>query len=498
MIFARTAIASLAFIGPVATAQAADIPLKAPPPAPILLPWSGFYFGAHAGYGWSEKQFLDPVPGGGLGATTHPRGALGGLQAGYNYQVNQLVLGIEGDVTWSDMKSNFSCFSFGDQICSARPNWLATVTGRIGYAAGPALFYVKGGVAFTRDELTNLATCAGGQPLGILCNESFLGADVRAGWTAGVGIEYLMTRNWSVKFEYNYMDFGRRSVVFQSDEGNLFSENIRQKVNVVKVGLNYHLDWDAAAPAAAAWAYAPGGKVKSRKVKNNNNNNNNNNDDDEPEQHMTGSLIFDVSKWSYNTAVDALIAPFTDIESSGLRIMLLGGAGLFKYPAEPGSEIKGAYSEGDALIGYSFQGNNYAINLLAGANAQNYMLSRPEPENKVQGTAFGVKVHGDAWVNPTPQILTYADAEYSTAFKTYHVKLKVGRDILNGNDAEKAIFIGPEVVAFGDARFDQWRIGAHITQMKFGKVTVDVSAGFAHDSSVGKGAYTTVEFARQF
>jgi hypothetical protein len=70
---------------------------------------------------------------------------------------------------------------------------------------------------------------------------------------------------------------------------------------------------------------------------------------------------------------------------------------------------------------------------------------------------------------------------------------KYGFDVTNG----KQIFVGPELIAFGDERFNQWRVGTSVTQLKFGKVEVDVSAGFAHDSVVGNGAYTHVEVGAQ-
>jgi hypothetical protein len=97
-------------------------------------------------------------------------------------------------------------------------------------------------------------------------------------------------------------------------------------------------------------------------------------------------------------------------------------------------------------------------------------------------------------VNPTANTLTYGEAEYSTAFRTYYTKAKVGFDISNG----KQIFLGPEVAALGDERSRQWRVGAHLTQMKLGSVQIDFSAGYANDNIVGAGAYSHVELSRNF
>ncbi len=106
---------------------------------------------------------------------------------------------------------------------------------------------------------------------------------------------------------------------------------------------------------------------------------------------------------------------------------------------------------------------------------------------------MGPKIRGDVYINPTSQSVFAGEAEYTTAFQTYWTSAKYGYDVFG-----KGFFIGPEVVAFGDARFDQWRLGAQVTALKFGSVSVDVSAGFAHDNVVGDGAYGHVEMTRSF
>jgi hypothetical protein len=306
----------------------------------------------------------------------------------------------------------------------------------------------------------------------------FFGDQTRPGWLFAVGIEYLFARNWSAKLEYDYMDFGSRSVPLIDGGNGFFTEEIHQKMHVIKVGLNYHFDWGMAAgvpPRAVGYVKAAAPK------------------DDDDAGHVLAFSGFDVSKHSYSGNVGALIAPFRDLDTSGLRFWMFGDGGVYKYPAGGGS-IRGTYESGDVLAGYGFEGDFYSINLLAGFNAINHTLSDVDPENRVQGTAFGAKVRADAWVNPTPKTLTYGEAEYSTAFRTYYTKAKFGYDITNG----KEIFLGPELAALGDERFNQWRVGAHLTQMKFGKVQVDVSAGYAKDSVVGNGAYGTVELSTHF
>ncbi len=402
------------------------------------------------------------------------KAASAGFQLGYNYRTDWLLLGIEGEFSWSDIKSNnFACFTFGDQVCSATSEWFATLAGRIGYADGPSLFYFKGGAAWTRDHFTNLATCAGSQPttrngISAACGDTFYANQNRLGWLIGGGIEYLFATNWSLKIEYNYMDFGSRSVSFEDTGTGFFTEEIHQRVHIAKIGFNYHFGGGAMA-GRSGWL---NGDFARRAL---------------------GFSGFDVSNRSYSGYAGTLIAPYGDLNSSGLRLYILGEAGSYKYPVTTGY-IKGTYASGDLLVGYGFEGDNYSINLLAGGNAVNHMLSEIDVDNSVNGTAFGGKARADAWINPTPQTLVAGEAEYSTAFRAYYAKGKLGFDITNGQQ----VFIGPEVSTGGDERSKQWRVGGHITQLKVGGVEIDISGGYAYDDSLGAGGYTTVGMSAYF
>lgn len=113
--------------------------------------------------------------------------------------------------------------------------WLATVTGRLGVAFNSTLLYVKGGWAWANENLQNACDiCNGGAVL-------WQSADNRNGGTVGVGVEYGFTPNWSAKLEYDYIAFGKQNVgTFTNAAGfSPFTEDIRQNINLVKVGANY-------------------------------------------------------------------------------------------------------------------------------------------------------------------------------------------------------------------------------------------------------------------
>lgn len=469
------------------SAAAADLGpmfVKAPP-VPVTDPWTGFYAGAHFGFGWGKKVWVNnyPVYDGIIDADAHTQGVLGGFQFGFNYQINWLVLGLEGDFSWSDVhNTDFTCYTFGDQLCSANIDWFADVAGRLGVVYGPALFYVKGGVVWVDDRFTNIATCAGSQSItvdGVTadCGVAYYAEQSRMGWLAGGGIEAFIARHWSLKLEYNYMDLGSRNVPFESDEGGFYTSEIHQRVQIVKLGFNYHFNVDPRAVSAlgyagsAALAQANGETGKQWVA-------------------FTGA---DVSKDNYSAWIGALIAPFGDLDTSGVRVLISGEGGAYSYPVTGGS-IDGIMTGGSLLAGYGFEGDNYSVNLLAGGNAANHNLSAIDATNPVQGTAAGVKAHIDASVNPTPSTLVYGEGEYSTAFRTYYVNGKFGIQV----PGIEGLFFGPEAGVSGDQQSNQWRVGAHLTEFTVGPVQVGLSAGYADDSDAGASPYGHVELSSSF
>jgi opacity protein-like surface antigen len=193
---------------------AADDPLvlKAPiykaPTVPAGYNWAGFYIGAYLGdgRGFANLTFLDD------GTTTNPRfaGFLGGGEIGYNYQVGKWVFGLEGDVAWTNAHGARSCPIGFFANCEIDMNWLSTATGRIGYTYWDRfLTYVKGGAAIAQARAE--ATCTPNSQSTILpvvgCPSSS-DSKTNVGWTLGLGSEFGLTRNVSVKSEIMYFDLG--------------------------------------------------------------------------------------------------------------------------------------------------------------------------------------------------------------------------------------------------------------------------------------------------
>ena len=189
------------------SASAADLAArpytKAPAPAVVAYDWSGFYIGLHAGYASSDPRFdfadfghYNLAPGNSFGFGAN--GFMGGGHAGYNWQSSNFVFGLEGSISYTDLRrSAISPFFPATDTFHTKQEWIATVTPRIGVTSGAWLFYVKGGVAFTelRTRIQDTADY----------NER---NENKTGWTVGGGVEWMMAPNWIVGVEGNYYDFG--------------------------------------------------------------------------------------------------------------------------------------------------------------------------------------------------------------------------------------------------------------------------------------------------
>ena len=173
-------LASVALFGFAGAAAAADLPMRAAPPAPIIaaapiFTWTGFYVGVNAGFGWSNDDF-DSVD---LADEGDDGGFVGGAQVGYNYQIGSFVVGLEGDIQYADFGREGAFVVDGTTYDVDNSDWFGTVRARAGVAFDRALIYATGGFAF---------------------------ADDANGWTVGGGVEYAFTNNLSAKIEGLYVN----------------------------------------------------------------------------------------------------------------------------------------------------------------------------------------------------------------------------------------------------------------------------------------------------
>lgn len=214
-------------------ARPAAVPYyKAPAPAVVPSTWAGFYLGIEGGYGWGRTEQTDST--GFSSGRYNVSGPLIGGTLGYNWQVNNVVFGLEGDGSWADIKGSTSggggCFGLD---CSAKLEALGTVRGRLGLAFNNFLPYVTGGLA--------VGDLHGSENGGVIPGGS--GSDTVVGWTAGGGLEYMIMPNWSIKAEYLFVDLGNQTIFNDTIGAVSVAEKEKFTTNIFRGGLNYHFNF---------------------------------------------------------------------------------------------------------------------------------------------------------------------------------------------------------------------------------------------------------------
>jgi len=210
-----------------ASAFAADLPTRAEPVAPVAyvpaFSWTGFYLGGELGWIQASPNYTTgalllgtPFV---ISAGSSKNGVSYGILGGYNYQVGQLVLGVEGDFEgWTVGKIRYTAVT-GDFL-TARSKWGGSVRGRLGYAVDRALFYATGGFAYVSNE-TSIPTT--GITIG--------GDGTRLGWTVGAGLDYAITNNWFAGLEYRYTQYEAKTFIYPIPVLNLGMIGFKGELN---------------------------------------------------------------------------------------------------------------------------------------------------------------------------------------------------------------------------------------------------------------------------
>jgi len=220
--FVLAGVVALAAVATMTAANAADLGRRAamPTKAPIYAApynWTGFYLGINGGGGWGTSSW---TAGTGSNSFNTSGGVVGGT-IGYNWQMNQVVFGLEGDLDWSGISGTTTAVPCTTS-CETRNDWLGTARGRIGYAFDRFLPYVTGGAAFGNIKAS---------PAG------FGGVDeTKVGWTVGGGVEVAIVGPWTAKVEYLYTDLGSTTCGAGSCAA---STDVDFRSSLVRAGINY-------------------------------------------------------------------------------------------------------------------------------------------------------------------------------------------------------------------------------------------------------------------
>jgi outer membrane immunogenic protein len=238
-------ISTAVAIAMVTPALAADMAVKAPPPAPlpVIYNWSGFYIGANGGWGESHSCWDDVFvvgPAFSEGCRDRSGGLIGG-QVGYRWQASQFVFGLEAQGDWADLNSTRLSLLDPSLSTQVKTDGIGLFTGQIGWAWNAALFYVKGGAAVTDNHFNILDTATGA---GLVTSGA-----TRWGGTIGVGFEYGFAPNWSIGAEWDHLWMGDANNSFTTADPRLagiLNDRISQDVDMVTLRINYRFGaWGA-------------------------------------------------------------------------------------------------------------------------------------------------------------------------------------------------------------------------------------------------------------
>ena len=214
-------------------ASAAD-----PEPVPAAYDWSGFYAGVNAGYGCCGDDDVGIKRNGaflGSPGNLEIDGFFGGGQIGYNLQSDQFVYGIEADAQLSGLEDSFDNGSLNlfSVDATSKVDAFGTVRGRLGIAQDNWLFYGTGGVAWGTTDYDVSGTS-------FLTSFRVRGNDTLWGYAVGAGVEYAVDEDWSVKFEYQYVNLGRETLSAVGADGAVYRTEQTPDFHSARVGINFH------------------------------------------------------------------------------------------------------------------------------------------------------------------------------------------------------------------------------------------------------------------
>jgi len=236
-------IITLAFSALATSAIAADMPMKAPPPAPApVYLWTGCYIGGNVGWAQVSAHLNDRFDGDDDGRLSKS-GFAGGGQIGCDYQfASNWVFGIQGMIDGADISRSRESILVPEVTFHSDVRWFGTITARLGYLVTPSfLFYAKGGWGTVKQRFSATETDTGFLLRSVDTNSS--GGDV------GVGFEWMFTPNWTFFVEWDHIFLNHRNI--EVVEFNI-DDRIHRDFDKVLFGINWRFG-GSSAPVAARY-----------------------------------------------------------------------------------------------------------------------------------------------------------------------------------------------------------------------------------------------------
>ncbi len=193
--------------------------------------WTGWFLGANVGYSWGDADATyEQAEGGVFGVdinagsaftTTRgfsPESGNVGLQAGYDYQLGDLVVGVTTDFSYRGGAEKLTIGPIFPPLedfltIATRQEWLGSLRTRIGFMPlDTCLVYATGGLAYGRVQHAVAQTTTFPGNRSDDSQRAFSDQSTKIGYTVGAGMEYRLNSNWSIGAEYLYVDLGADSI----------------------------------------------------------------------------------------------------------------------------------------------------------------------------------------------------------------------------------------------------------------------------------------------
>ena len=184
-------------------------------------------------------------------------------------------------------------------------------------------------------------------------------------------------------------------------------------------------------------------------------------------------------------------------DQDGLLLKVLMSGGLYRYDAANlgGARVTGAEWVAQVLPGWRIKRGDAEFKFFMGPDIQVHRLRPDDPDNKLRGRSFGLRLASELWYEPTPNTMIAADVSLSSIATSNTARIAYGWQILD--DMLGGVYVGPELQYFGSDGYRHLRLGAHVTTMKSADVEWSAAAGWARDSTGRSSPYVRLNLLKR-
>ncbi len=171
------------------------------------------------------------------------------------------------------------------------------------------------------------------------------------------------------------------------------------------------------------------------------------------------------------------------LDQDGLLLKIVLSSGLYRYDASDlgGARVTGAEWLAQVLPGWRIKRGDAEFKFFMGPDMQVHRLRPDDPQNRLRGNSFGLRMAAELWYEPTTETMIAADVSLSSIATSNTARLAYGWRILD--EMLGGVYVGPELQYFGSDGYRHFRLGAHVTTMKADDIEWSAAAGWAEDSA---------------